>query len=326
MSEFTQNLLKLTEFPFSYSLIGLIALIAGPGINLDGLSFAKVGPLFILMGFVATTLSIVDPVGAFQRAVIKGRGLSPSIFDLLSEKIFGKNIAFDNDCVFGFPYLVGISNSPQDLAKMGGNLNDLYFMISGELVDLLKKETNKDNFMDIKVGIKLEGLKYEALKTKWITAEIDRNNALIYFIVVIGLFTIAIASLPDFLPKFTVLFDDTDADQKVEFVKIGIVALSGAAMYFLIRRLKRRLFSRDDDRISTDALQDKALIIFRYLAALEAIKVKKEIFKDSLKEVERYLDDNHWVLAKYWVDRIQAEYTALFLEELFAIADTRNQG
>jgi len=38
MGEFTQNLLKLTEFPFSYSLIGLLALIFGQGINLEELS------------------------------------------------------------------------------------------------------------------------------------------------------------------------------------------------------------------------------------------------------------------------------------------------
>ena len=58
MGEFTQNLLKLTEFPFSYSLMGLLALIFGQDTNLEDLSFAKVGPLLILMGFVATTLFI----------------------------------------------------------------------------------------------------------------------------------------------------------------------------------------------------------------------------------------------------------------------------
>jgi hypothetical protein len=73
MGEFTQSLLKLTEFPFSYSLIGLLALIFGQGTNLEELSFAKIGPLLILMGFVATTLSICDPVGAIQRLIIKGR-------------------------------------------------------------------------------------------------------------------------------------------------------------------------------------------------------------------------------------------------------------
>ena len=78
MGEFTQNLLKLTEFPFSYSIIGLLALIFGQGINLQQLSFANIGPLLILMGFVATTLSICDPVGAIQRQIILGTSSPPS--------------------------------------------------------------------------------------------------------------------------------------------------------------------------------------------------------------------------------------------------------
>ena len=36
MGTFTDNLLKHTEFPFSYSFIGLLALIFGEGLNLEG--------------------------------------------------------------------------------------------------------------------------------------------------------------------------------------------------------------------------------------------------------------------------------------------------
>jgi hypothetical protein len=52
MGTFTDNLLKLTEFPFSYSLIGLLALIFGEGLNLDEPRLDTIGPLLILMGFV----------------------------------------------------------------------------------------------------------------------------------------------------------------------------------------------------------------------------------------------------------------------------------
>jgi hypothetical protein len=44
--------------------IGLLALISGQGLELENFSLAKAGPLLILMGFVATTLSICDPFGA----------------------------------------------------------------------------------------------------------------------------------------------------------------------------------------------------------------------------------------------------------------------
>jgi hypothetical protein len=62
------NLLKLTEFPFSYSFVGLLALMFGPGWNFgDEEFFNRLGPLLILMGFVATTLAITDPIGALQK-------------------------------------------------------------------------------------------------------------------------------------------------------------------------------------------------------------------------------------------------------------------
>jgi hypothetical protein len=52
MGTFTDNLLKLTEFPFSYSLIGLLALIFGQGLNVGEAALDALGPLLILMGFV----------------------------------------------------------------------------------------------------------------------------------------------------------------------------------------------------------------------------------------------------------------------------------
>ena len=67
MGSLGDNLLKLTEFPFSYSLIGLLALIFGEGMNLEEASLPNLGPLLILIGFVATTLSITDPIGVLQK-------------------------------------------------------------------------------------------------------------------------------------------------------------------------------------------------------------------------------------------------------------------
>jgi hypothetical protein len=67
MGTLGDNLLKLTEFPFSYSLISLLVLISGGGGLFEDASLEKLGPLLILMGFVATTLSITDPIGALQK-------------------------------------------------------------------------------------------------------------------------------------------------------------------------------------------------------------------------------------------------------------------
>jgi hypothetical protein len=74
MGTLGDNLLKLTEFPFSYSFFGLLILISGGGGLFEDASLEKLGPALILMGFFATTLTITDPIGALQKVLVKGRG------------------------------------------------------------------------------------------------------------------------------------------------------------------------------------------------------------------------------------------------------------
>jgi hypothetical protein len=132
MGEFTQNLLKLTEFPFSYSLMGLLALIFGHGINPGELSFAKIGPLLILMGFVATTLSICDPVGSLLRLIIKGRSIFKQVYNqhlpgygysrLYLVKAFGESvfsIPAPHEHAIPYDYLFAIRYAPEDMLKKG---------------------------------------------------------------------------------------------------------------------------------------------------------------------------------------------------------------
>ena len=68
MGSVGDNLLKLSGFPFPYTLIGLLALIYGEGLNIGEASLEKLGPLLILMGFAATTLSITDPIDRIQKS------------------------------------------------------------------------------------------------------------------------------------------------------------------------------------------------------------------------------------------------------------------
>jgi hypothetical protein len=90
----------------------------------------------------------------------------------------------------------------------------------------------------------LEGLEEQTVKTKWMTAEIDRITALIYFIVTISVFIVAIAILPGLLHKFSQVFQD------IEFVRLGILAFSVLALstvaYMLILRIRRLL-----DKVTT---------------------------------------------------------------------------
>lgn len=316
MGEFTQSLLKLTEFPFSYSLIGLLALIFGQGLGLDELSFAKIGPLLILMGFVATTLSICDPVGAIQRRIIKGRELRWWNFsnakDLIDSYIFGDWMGF----LFPLPYIFAIAYSPEGIKKRHTIDWDTIRQAvqAGEEIMFGKTfqktqvvhELNKIGIEELKgIAHLLEGLKQQTANTKWITAEVDRITALIYFIVVISVFIIATQVYPDFLPKFTQVFEDIESTKLVILI-FSIGALIGVTIMLLYR---------------ITGLLTKASIVFRYLTALEAIKTGKENFKTTFQEIERYLNDNEWTLAQYWVNRIQVEYTEFFLKKVKEIED-----
>jgi hypothetical protein len=305
MGEFTQNLLKLTEFPFSYSLIGLLALISGQGINVEELSFAQVGPLLILMGFVATTLSICDPLGATQRRIIQGletdwRKINDSS-ELFNVVIFGKTIEFHfrRPGMHGDQYLNAILHTPEGLKELyqGGTIplygiHDLGREALGDMVYLL------------------EGLKRSAVRTKWVTAEIDRITALIYFIIVVTVFVVAVGIDPHFLPNFVIISEDNQVT-KVILLTFSIGTLASVSYVLILKML---------------ALQEKASITFRYLTSLETIRAGRESFRGTLEEIERYLNDNDWTLADYWGRRLQMEYSRFYWEELKRINATTDPG
>ena len=68
-----------------------------------------------------------------------------------------------------------------------------------------KRIISKLRFIDFTI---LDKLKQKTIKTKWITAEIDRITALIYFMITLSVFIVAIVILPDLLHKFAKVFMD----------------------------------------------------------------------------------------------------------------------
>jgi hypothetical protein len=147
----------------------------------------------------------------------------------------------------------------------------------------------------------LGGLKQQTVKTKWVTAEIDRITTLAYFIITISVFIYAILLIPDLLPKIAQPFRDVESTRLAIFI-FSFIALVAVVIMFIIR---------------IRGLQTKALTVLMYLTALGIIKTDKEgkeNVKTTFKDIERYLDDNHWTLAEYWVRRLQEEYSELFLE------------
>lgn len=155
----------------------------------------------------------------------------------------------------------------------------------------------------------LEGLRQETVKTRWITAEIDKITALIYFMATISLFMVAIVILPSTLHKFAEVFQDTF------LVRLVVLIFSAVALSVVCVMLRYRI----------QGLLNKASIVFEYLTVLEAIKVEKNKFKENLREIEGYLNSGDWTLAEYWIHRIQIEYAEIFLNNV-SISDESNTG
>lgn len=63
-----ENIIKLSDFPFSYSLItGIVSLGIGKTVTLDNLFSLSYYPLLLLIGFFGTALALIDPGGIILR-------------------------------------------------------------------------------------------------------------------------------------------------------------------------------------------------------------------------------------------------------------------
>jgi hypothetical protein len=191
------------------------------------------------MGLGATTLAICDPVGILQRRMILGtlappaslkdRDFEPKV--LMDTRIFGKRIGEQ----FIIPYVVSIRFSPNELSPLDRKQFDSWSLDFKNwkhgVIEYPKdsKELEAIRILDVKdTWYLFNQLQKKAVKTKWITAEIDRITALIYFAIIISVFTGAIVFLPDLLQKFSQVFQDSG------LVRLAIVILSLAALIAVI--------------------------------------------------------------------------------------------
>ena len=74
MANIITNLLKLTDYPFAYSLISLVLAMHGRGIDWDNAQVGTFVPLLTFIGLVATALAISDPFGNLIRLIIRTLG------------------------------------------------------------------------------------------------------------------------------------------------------------------------------------------------------------------------------------------------------------
>lgn len=299
MSTLGDNLLKLTEFPFSYSLISLLVLISSPPpedlslssqqlnsnqtlSSLDELDssenelslLTRYGSLLIVMGFVATTLSITDPIGYLQKLFL----LIGSTRNLRNWRIHSTKSRIDE---LGRQFVSTIPNA---------------------VIRSLARKPSLELNTDVEVEIRhaMWSLILRTFRTKWIVREIDKTTAIAYFIVVVSIFVSAIISDELFHTAFieNKILTTFQGDPQVRYILLtfSIVAI-GAVSYMLYKRL------RD--------LRSNGETVFKYLVALDVIIIDKERFDKSLQIIERHLNDGDWTLADYWSTRVLQEYDAV---------------
>jgi hypothetical protein len=221
MGTFTDNLLKLTEFPFSYSLIGLLAFIIYRHGVLT-LDTEQIAPLLILMGFVATTLSMTDPVGIFIKEWLYGfRRRVRSVTSTFGSYISTRSLDHDypeipdsGTSLFSDErkekYQMSLEEKMSSLSLFGATLDDaiqksiikssLLLCLAPSFPDLISKE----HILIIRFPFNVEGLsrllgveefsqvfrtvvslKEGSLRTPWMVREIDKITGMVYFLIVV---------------------------------------------------------------------------------------------------------------------------------------------
>ena len=71
MTNFLTNLIKLSDYPFIYSLGALWLTTKGNQLTLDDLSdLTVIGPILSIIGIIGTILAITDPVGNSLRRIL----------------------------------------------------------------------------------------------------------------------------------------------------------------------------------------------------------------------------------------------------------------
>lgn len=347
MGTFTDNLLKLTEFPFSYSFIGVLVLIAGGrGFLNEELSLANLGPLLILMGFVATTLSISDPIGRLQKALlVRGDGFEVKEYHSYAAKVRVDGLDIHNRLPYALAektYIFGDSFVHYILRKVipihivmclhsnfqdYRNNNNVNASIRSdkfwptEVFEKLKAADLE------KLSVKIRSLKRKTVETVWITREIDKITSMAYFIIVVATFTYAVLSIPNVVDKFVDSFQGTESvqneqtqasedaasDGRILTAKIITAAFSfvalGAVLTILIKRARE--------------LTSKCLTTFKFLVLQHAIKIKRDIFEKRLQEIRQFLVDGDWTLAEVEVERLMEEYDDLVKKEWVVVAEEK---
>ena len=206
-----ENLLKLTDYPFSYSLVGVLFFIFFSESISSYVLRIEFLPILSIIGVFGTALVITDPFGR----IVKKLGLRASKVSVPSFDQSGLNLFDNEDQMFlkhilelysEYGYitdefkrelrrrLLQVQNKKLDLEQEISDINELKAEAVGasvydRIVDtrnnlsLLKKQEDFLIMLDFALTVDTTGS--TAVRTQWINTEINKIVGIIYFAFII---------------------------------------------------------------------------------------------------------------------------------------------
>lgn len=271
--EILNNLLKLTDYPFSYGIAGLLLLINGHGTVFTQIE--TFGPLLLIMGILGTTLSITDPIGNLMRFLC-------AKFALPRHDIHTS------------------IRLPRSSQEPNTGLTDLLSAVRG--VNILSGETQP--------AFKYSSsyLHSKASKSTWITYEIDKFVSMVYFCIILTtvVYFLFTSSLPNIICNAYVLSANITGIPFQEQIgecmsgsntwipllilaDIGIVVM----IYFSLKKLFKYVMIVSGFFFGMDLIHN----ISKDGPHMQLV----ETVENSCKELLEYLNKKDWTMASiYW--------------------------
>ena len=301
MTKFTENIIKLTDYPFTYSFIGLVIFIGtGNKFDITQIDVQNYLPFLVLIGVFGTILSIIDPVGNSIRFYLyryKKEGI----------KIFSSNV---NDWLSRHLKLRPSTVSPTETNSVDAKKSKTPFKLPklkykkprtwGDFEDYLVRKNDFQYYKEVR--------EYETKinSTNWISYEIDKIVSVIYFSTIV-LLTIIVFQDENLYSSFINLINNSQTTTGSNGISIFYMEYRIAILVFLIistillgiaitTKLKR--------------LKDRVEVIKVYFKVNDDLDQYKknteqyDILLENIKNLLFYINKRDWGMAEYFAKNI----------------------
>ena len=295
MARIGQDLLKLVDFPFSYSTIGIIAFLSGKSINFEKLSWSELAPTITLIGFVGTALAIIDPIGRLVKAIIRRQKFQmasrlKSRFSKESIEIALAKVQKDIDELKSEmkpkanTYIVTpLGASPgqytqAELESMNARMRNLETVKDGLVRDLKRLEdvTTTSGMID------------NVEETKWIAPEINKLVGMFYFATILLTFMLVMLNhnaASAFIQYIASLYPDPSLVYLELLIGAGLTGVS----YSIFRAIMKVIKHSEIVTVHQNAI----------MANLE------QHYLDLIRSIEKEMNLNDWAAAENYTKSME---------------------